>query len=147
MNDAAARLYCTFYLRDECFALEIGALREIDRRIALTPVRGAAAAVRGLASLRGRIATVIDPAVRLGQPPCALGDSARLIVLETRGELVGLCVDRVADVIAIPDREIEPLPGENVSSASALIEGVAWQGGESVRILSAERLLALGDAR
>jgi purine-binding chemotaxis protein CheW len=147
MNDPAARLYCTFYLRDECFALEIGSVREIDRRVALTPVRGAPAAVRGLSSLRGRIATVIDPAVRLGQPPCALGDSARLIVLETGGELVGLCVDRVADVVAIPDEAIEPLPGADGSGAGALIAGVAWQGGESVRVLCAERVLAVGDAR
>jgi purine-binding chemotaxis protein CheW len=147
MGGPAARLYCTFYLRDECFALALGAVREIDRRIALTPVHGAPAAVRGLASVRGQIATVIDPAVRLGQPPCALGDSTLLVVLEAGGELIGLCVDRVADVIEIPDPEIEPLPGADGPASGALISGIAWRAGEPVRILAAERVLAPGGER
>ena len=56
-----ARRYCTFFLDDECFGIDILAVREINRNMAVTPVRGAAPFVRGLANLRGQIVTVIDP--------------------------------------------------------------------------------------
>jgi purine-binding chemotaxis protein CheW len=133
---AEPRRYCTFYLGEECFALDIAAVREINRRVAVTPVRGAPPAVRGLLNLRGQIATVIDPAVRLGQPPRELGPSTRLIVLKTSEELIGLCVDRIADVIAIADHEVEPVPSGGEPDPQALIAGVAQQGGETVRILA-----------
>jgi purine-binding chemotaxis protein CheW len=134
------RRYCTFYLGEECFALDIAAVREINRRVALTPVRGAPPAVRGLLNLRGQIAIVIDPAVRLGQPPLELGPATRLIVLKTGEELVGLCVDRIADVVAIADDELEPVPSGEEPGAEVLITGVAQQAGESVRILAAARI-------
>jgi purine-binding chemotaxis protein CheW len=134
------RRYCTFYLGEECFALDILAVREINRRVSIIPVRGAPPAVRGLLNLRGQIATVIDPAVRLGQPPRELGAGMRLIVLKSPEELVGLCVDRIADVIAIADHEIEPVPGGEEAGAEALITGVAQLEGESLRILAAARI-------
>jgi purine-binding chemotaxis protein CheW len=140
---AEPRRYCTFYLGDECFALDISAVREINRRVAITAVRGAPPAVRGLLNLRGQIATVIDPAVRLGQAPRELGASTRLIVLKTPDELIGLCVDRIADVIAIADHEIEPVPGGEAVGGEVLITGVAQSNGESVRILSAEQIAAV----
>ena len=143
MHGAETRRYCTFYLGDECFALDILAVREINRRVSLTPVRGAAPSVRGLLNLRGQIATVIDPAVRLGQPPRELGAATRLIVLESSDELVGLCVDRIADVIEIADAEIEPFPCGDEPGAVSLITGIAQHGEESVRILAAEQVAAV----
>ena len=146
MSSAEPRRYCTFYLGDECFALDILAVREVKRRVSITAVRGAPPAVRGLLNLRGQIATVIDPAVRLGQPPRELGASTRLIVLktcdETGDELVGLCVDRIADVIAIADQEIEAFPCGEEASTDGLISGVAQYAGESVRILAPSLLVA-----
>jgi purine-binding chemotaxis protein CheW len=135
--------YCTFYLGEECFALDIRAVREIQRRVSIIPVRGAPAAVRGLLNLRGQIATVIDPAVRLGQPARELGASTRLIVLDRSDELVGLCVDRIADVIAIADRDIEPLPAAAPGPAAALVSGVAEHAGETIRILVPDELGAV----
>jgi purine-binding chemotaxis protein CheW len=160
MGTAQARRYCTFYLGEECFALDILAVREINRRVAVTPVRGAVPAVRGLLNLRGQITTVIDPAVRLGGPPRELGASTRLIVLKTNAELgerrgegletcdelVGLCVDRISDVIAIADETVEPVPAGEESAADPLIRGVAHHGDECVRILEPRRLIALRGA-
>jgi purine-binding chemotaxis protein CheW len=145
MPKAEPRRYCTFYLGDECFALDILAVREINRRVALTPVHGAPPSVRGLLNLRGQIATVIDPAVRLGQPPRELGASTRLIVLDSSDELVGLCVDRIADVIELADAEIEPFACGDESGPVPLVTGVAQHAGESVRILAAESIAAPGD--
>jgi len=133
LRTGVVRRYCTFYLGAECFALELSQVREIRGSFELTPVCGAPPAVRGLANLRGQIATVIDPRVWLGDEPAEVTPSACLVVLATREPLVGLCVERVDDVIALADDAIEPVPG---GLRGSLVAGVARREGEPVRILS-----------
>jgi purine-binding chemotaxis protein CheW len=133
LRAGTVRCYCTFYLGAECFALELSAVREIRGGFELTPVRGAPPAVRGLASVRGQIATVIDPRVWLGDAPEELAGSECLVVLAARGPLVGLCVERALDVIALADDAIEPIPAARRDSP---IAGIARPAGEPVRILA-----------
>lgn len=66
--------------------------------------------VAGLLNLRGRIVTAIDLRRRLGLPP--LGDSAAptAIGIEERGELYGLLVDRVGDVLWLKRASYETNP-------------------------------------
>jgi purine-binding chemotaxis protein CheW len=132
-GSGALRRYCTFYLGAECFALELSAVREIRGSFELTPVRGAPPAVRGLASVRGQIATVIDPRVWLGDAPAELAADGCLVVLAAPGPLVGLSVERIDDVIALADDSIEPVPAALRESP---IAGIARRAGEPVRILA-----------
>ena len=55
--------------------------------------------VAGLLNLRGRIVTAIDLRRRLGLPPRADGGTPVAVGIEERGELYGLIVDRVGDVV------------------------------------------------
>lgn len=130
-----ARSYCTFLLAGEPFALELGAVREVRRGLAVTPVRGGPPAVSGLANLRGRIATVLDPRAALG-----LGErgsrAACLVVLAGASELLALQVDEIGPPVELATAGIEPLPG-----SPAWLAGVAAHGDRSLRVLDAARIL------
>ena len=141
--------YCTFYLGDERYGIDILTVREINRKVVVTQVHGAPESVRGLMNLRGQIVTVIDPSVRLGAAPHRLSKATRLVILKTNAELaervvdgratsddlIGLCVDRISDVISVPEGELDPPPPDQTGRADRLIAGIAQRSDEVIRIL------------
>ena len=94
-------------------------------------------AVVGITPYRGRIVTVIDPAVLLGQAPApAQGSSERRVVLlDSSGRNVGLLVERV-EVISAMD-VIEPKRG---ISDDAFVVEVAACGPRTVGVIDGGRL-------
>jgi purine-binding chemotaxis protein CheW len=156
-----SRRYCTFYLGGECYGIDILAVREIDRHLAITSARGAAPSVRGLANLRGQIVTVIDPALRLGYPVREIDRSTRVIILktnadmshlgddslETSDEIAGLCVDRISDIISVPVEAHEPPPRDEAAAGDGLISSVVQLEDQVVRIVSPRQMLLAQGAR
>ncbi|NBV45397.1 MAG: chemotaxis protein CheW [Planctomycetia bacterium] len=110
-NGAAVLRCCAFQVADRWFAIETARISEVLRGQRTTPVPLAHPAVRGLLNLRGRIVPVIDMRIRLGLAAAtAAADVAgrTIIVIEVDDEAFSLLVDRLADVVEIPVRSIEP---------------------------------------
>jgi purine-binding chemotaxis protein CheW len=153
------RRYCTFYLGDECYGIDILTVREINRQVQITPARGAPAAVRGLMNLRGQIVTVIDPAVRLGYAAREQKKSTRLVILKTNSdlaslgltelatndELAGFWVDRISDVITVAEDQIAPAPPDQSGKNDHLLAAVVQLKDQVIRIVDPSALLRLGD--
>jgi purine-binding chemotaxis protein CheW len=116
--------YLAFFLEQECYAIQIGQLREIVRVPPLTEIPRSEKNLLGVIKIRGEILPVYDVKVRLklcerppniAGPECAAGSlpssSRILIVREPEGD-VGILVDRVCDVVRLKPSNIEPLaPG------------------------------------
>jgi len=77
---------------------------------ALSKIPLAPPEVAGLLNLRGRIVTAIDLRRRLGLPPRSDGSTPIAIGMEERGELYGLIVDRVGDVLRLKRSTYEANP-------------------------------------
>jgi purine-binding chemotaxis protein CheW len=151
--------YCTFYLGDARYGIDILTVREINRRAVVTPTYGAADCVRGLMNLRGQIVTVIDPALRLGGRPHEFSRATRLVILKTNAELeasqargratsedlAGLCVDRISDVIEVSEEQIAPPPPDRQGKGETLISGIAQLEDGVIRILNPTAMLNLGE--
>ena len=152
------RRLCTFYVDDERYGIDILTVREIQRGPYVTPARGAHPCVRGLVNLRGRVVTVIDPAIRMGFAPRELDHRTRFVILKTNAELprieggevrtaddpVGLCVDRVADVHTVEDDTLDPVPASADGTAhDGLLSGVIQLPGEVIRVIDPAAMLSL----
>ncbi|HEU4763252.1 MAG TPA: chemotaxis protein CheW [Gemmatimonadales bacterium] len=101
-----------FQVGDLTCAVPVEAAREIVPVEAATRIPGAGAAVQGLVNVRGGLLTVVDGQRLLDRP--SAGAAQSVIVLETGGRTVGLAVDRVLDLVALPAAELqdrEALPG------------------------------------
>lgn len=154
------RRFCTFYLGDECYGIDILTVREINRQVQITPARGAPAAVRGLMNLRGQIVTVIDPAVRLGYAARELKKSTRLMILKTNSdlaslglgdlatndELAGLWVDRISDVITVTEDQIAPAPPDQSGKNDHLLSAVVQLKDQVIRVVNPSAILRQSDA-
>jgi len=131
-----------FTLGDLLCAVENGRVREISILRAVTPVHHAAPHVKGVVNLRGQIMTVIDLGVRLGIGPVPDDRKARILVVHSGEEDVGLLVDGVEDVLAAAARDVEP-PPSNVRGVSGSYFRAILKGREDlVSIVDLERILS-----
>ncbi len=120
-----------FRLGVEEYAFPIEHVHEIIRHAPPRAVSSPDPWVRGVISLRGRIVPVHDLAARLG-----LGsqetDSAKIVILDVDGEVAGVVVDDVEEVLTVQPDRLEPVP-------------VAGDGAIQAIVNLGERLVALLD--
>jgi len=93
-----------FRLDDREYGLPVEPVREIVRFAGCSPVPRTTSSVLGIAPVRGRMATLADPRPGLGLPPIPPDTGARVIVLESAGDLIGLVVDGVSRVARVDAR-------------------------------------------
>ena len=124
------RQIVVFTLGEEEYAFPIAHVHEIIRRTEPRSVASPEPWVRGIISLRGRIVPVHDLATRLG---VAGGGSQdwKIVILEVAGEIAGVIVDDVEEVLTVSDEQIEAVP----VGAEAGIDSVVNLGDRLVAML------------
>lgn len=132
----------TFELAGECFAVDIHAVREINRLIELTRVPKSPPEISGVINLRGKIFPVVNLRRSFGFPDVEAGDQTRIMVLEYGGRETGFIVDRVHEVLRIDSSIMDPTP-EMMSTVDAdFIRGIAKLEGRLLIVLDLERLFS-----
>lgn len=119
----ASRQYCTFFLGDQCYGLDVLNVQEIVRPQALTRVPLAHPMIRGLINLRGQIVTAIDLRTRLGLPARESCNESVNVVIQTDDGSVSLLVDEIGDVLEVTERQFERPPETLRGSVRDLIRG------------------------
>jgi purine-binding chemotaxis protein CheW len=140
----ASRQFCTFYLGERYYGLDVLRVQEIVRSQPLTRVPLAHPMVRGLINLRGQIVTALDLRLRLGLPPLEAGEPMNVVVQTSEGA-VSLLVDEVGDVLEVADEQFEPPPDTLRQSSRDMIQGAYKLAGQLLVILDADRVIAVPD--
>jgi len=99
-----------FKIGKEEFGVPISEVREIVRLIPITPVPRAPDFVEGVVNLRGQILAIIDLAKRLKLTPSPRSDRSRIIVIEFEGNIIGMIVDEVMEVLRLASENIDKAP-------------------------------------
>jgi len=138
--------WVTCRIEREVFALPVKQVQEILRVSALTRVPHAPFPVRGVTNLRGYVLPVVDLRVRLGLQAEEPGPRHRVMVVHSRGRLIGLLVDAVEQVMQIDRLAVEPPPDDVMTEQSYYLLGVYHVGEEElVILLDADRVLQVRD--
>jgi purine-binding chemotaxis protein CheW len=135
--------FVTVVTAGQLFGLPLDRVRDVfvPRGLSLVPL--APPEVTGLLNLRGRIVTAIDLRRRLGLPALAEGISIA-IGIEERGELYGLIVDRVGDVLTLDRTTYEPNPVNLDQRWAQVCAGVHRLEHELMVVLDVDKVLDLG---
>ena len=121
--------FVTFYIKGFLFGLDIFSVREIHKQLEYTRVPLAAEEVLGLVNLRGQILTMIDTSLLLQLESSEVNKDSRYIILKTEmkildenistdGDIYGLLVDKIGDVIETDLSKIEDVPS-NLNAANS----------------------------
>ncbi|MGA1790461.1 MAG: chemotaxis protein CheW [bacterium] len=141
LQDEGLMKYVTFFLEEEEYALPISQVQEIKRVGDITRVPNAPEHVRGVMNLRGRIVPVIELKKRLSLGEAMIDNDSRIVVVEQGRKVLGLMVDRVAQVLNMAAGQIEDAPEEVVQIQENYIKGVGKMDERMIILLDLEQII------
>lgn len=131
------RNFCSFWVADHLFGIDILEVKEINAESAFTPIFHAPPQVRGYVNIRGQIHLVVDPREPLGLPADpSLAGKMLLIFKPGVAENFAMLVDRVGDIIAVPEDRIEGQPADAAGDGAELASGVCKLDGQLMVVLN-----------
>ena len=116
--------FCTFYLGEKTYGLEILSIQEIVRNLEITPVPHSPPFVAGLANLRGQIVVAVDLRNLFGMPRAARPRDSINIILSSEEESLSLLADRAGEVIDFGNEEMVPPMSQQRDKTTDLVKGV-----------------------
>lgn len=114
----------TFRLGDQEFCIDIMAVREIRGWTPTTPLPRAPSFMRGVVNLRGAVLPIIDLAARLGYPSSEPTARHAIMVVQVGGQVVGMLVDAVSDILEITPDMVQPTPDLASGSTLGFVKGL-----------------------
>lgn len=133
--------WVTFRLGNETYGINVMQVQEVLRYTDIAPVPGAPPWVLGIINLRGNVVTVIDTCQRFGLSPIGVTDNTRIVIIEAEGQVIGILVDSVAEVVYLRQSEIESAPNVGNDESAKFIQGVANRSGELLILVDLNKLL------
>ncbi len=139
-TDSRAGKYLTFFLGDEEYGLEILKVSEIIGMQPITRVPRVPAFIRGVINLRGKVIPITDLRTRF-EMTANEGRDACIIVVQMRGVQTGVVVDRVSEVVAIVDADVEDAPSFGAGIRTEFLLGIGKTGGRVKLLVDIDKVL------
>ncbi len=133
-NNNLGGKYLTFFLSNEEYGIEILKVQEIIGLMQITRIPQTPHFIKGVVNLRGKVITVIDLRLKFNLPEQTPTPETCIIVVQTGGVEMGIIVDKVSEVLAISNREIENVSSFGMSINTDFLLGVS-KAQDNVRLL------------
>lgn len=133
--------WVTYQLENETYGINVMHVQEVLRLTEIAPVPGAPHYVLGIINLRGNVVTVIDTRTRFGLMPQEADERSRIIIVEVSGNVIGMLVDCVTEVVYLHQSEIDTAPNVNSDDSSRFIQGVCNRDDKLLILVEVNKLL------
>lgn len=142
-HDTPKDKYMTFKCGNEYYALGIQYVDEIISFQSITIIPETEDYIKGLINLRGKIIPVIDVRTRFKQEPFEYDDRTCIIVVTVKSTMVGLIVEKIAEVVEIHKENILPPPtiGRTNKTQNKYVYGIGKAGDAVKLLLDPDKLL------
>lgn len=142
-EDSQKGKFMTFQTGKEYFGISISYVNEIIVMQPITAIPEVKDYIKGLINLRGKIIPVIDVRVRFKMEPKEYTDRTCIIVINVKSTVIGLIVEKIAEVNTIHDEDIVPPPtlGRKEYEHNKYVYGLARTGDTVKLLLDPEKLL------
>ena len=135
----------TFLVGDALCGMDILTIQEINKLIDMTTVPQAPDYVLGILNLRGQIITSIDLGKKLGLGKTDMSQDPRNIIVNSKGEHIGLMVRKISDVVQADKDKFEPPPSNMGGIQGEYFTGVYKTENKLIGILDVDKVLNLGE--
>ncbi|MCQ8784074.1 chemotaxis protein CheW [Mangrovibrevibacter kandeliae] len=130
-----------FCIGDQDFCVDIIQVREIRGFAFATPLPHTPSFVCGVINLRGTVLPIVDLASRLGFGRTEPTARSVIIVVMVQGQMMGLLVDAVSDILTVTDDLVQPTPEVSSELARSFVRGVMAIDGRMISQLSLDDVL------
>jgi len=135
------RQYCTFFVNNLFFGVEVEKVQEVIRFQNMTRVPLAPPEICGLINLRGQIVIAIDLRRRLAFQDRTAEEQPMNVVMRSDEEIVSFLVDDIGDVLEVDEKTFEPPPPTLSGSQRQLIRGAYKLNDKLLLALDAEKTM------
>jgi purine-binding chemotaxis protein CheW len=133
--------WVTFCLDNETYGVNVMGVQEVLRYTEIARVPGAPGYVLGIINLRGKVVTVMDTRQRFGLKSSEVNEDSRIVIIEADGQVIGILVDAVAEVVYLRASEIESPPKVGNEESTSFIHGVSNKNGKLLILVDLSRML------
>jgi purine-binding chemotaxis protein CheW len=144
-STSAGDEYLTFTLGEEEYGIDILKVQEIRGYDAVTKIANTPEFIKGVINLRGTIVPIIDMRIKFKLGNVAYDQFTVVIILNIANRVVGMVVDGVSDVIALPSEQIKPAPEFGGTLDTQYILGLATVEERMIIVIDIERLMTSQD--
>lgn len=140
-EDTLKGKYLIFSIEKEEYGIEIRYVTEIVGVQAITAVPDLESYIKGVINLRGKIIPVMDVRLRFKKEERAYDDRTCIVVVEIGNISVGLIVDRVTEVLPIPEDQIVPPPEIKSGAKNKFISAIGKTEKDVKLLIDCKKLL------
>ncbi len=135
--------FVTLMIENQLFGIPVLQVQDVLRDVRVTRVPLSPPEIAGNLNLRGRIVTAIDMRRRLSMTPRGADEKFMNVVVEQKNELYSLIVDRVGEVLSLPDANFERNPPTLDRNLREVSRGIYQLDNRLLVILDIPALLAV----
>jgi purine-binding chemotaxis protein CheW len=144
-SSALKKEVLSFRLGAEEYCLDILSVQEIRGYDAVTSIANTPDFIKGVINLRGHIVPIVDLRIKFRLSEAKYDAATIVIILNLNKKMIGIVVDSVSDVIAIPQEDIREAPRFGSAINTEFISGMATVDGHMLIMVNIERLLSSDD--
>jgi purine-binding chemotaxis protein CheW len=142
--------YIVIKIDDEQYGINIKFIDNIVRMQQITRVPKVDDYLKGVINIRGEIVPVMSVRMKMGLAEDVITNKSRIIILKTEtGDLVGIIVDQVNQVLTLDSNNIEKMRYDDKkdSTNAKFVGGVGHYEGGLVSILDLEAVVSEKDVK
>lgn len=127
--------YIVVKFGDEQFGIDIKYIDNIVRMQRITRVPNVPNYIKGVINLRGEVVPVVSLRLKMGLEEDVITKLTRIIIIKLdNGEVIGVLVDAVKEVVTLDTREIEKVSYDATEEKLNYISGVGKDKGELISL-------------
>jgi purine-binding chemotaxis protein CheW len=154
MNDSRAddassaapkKEFLSFKLGQEEYCLDILSVQEIRGYDTVTSIANTPDFIKGVINLRGNIVPIVDMRIKFRLSEARYDATTIVIILNLNKKMIGIVVDSVSDVIALPVEAIREAPRFGSAINTEFISGMATVDGNMLIVVDIQKLMSSDD--
>lgn len=136
-----------FIVGNEEFGLDVLKVQEIIRYMTPTKIPHAPYYMEGVIDFRGEVIPVLNMRRRFGLPEIEDIEFIVIIVIEVNDKLFGLMVDRVLDIVNIPEDKTQPATDFAEQEKTKYLKAIGKLGKRLILLLDLEKIMDFDDEK
>lgn len=139
---APKKEFLSFRLGQEEYCLDILSVQEIRGYDTVTSIANTPDFIKGVINLRGNIVPIVDMRIKFRLSEARYDATTIVIILNLNKKMIGIVVDSVSDVIALPLEDIREAPRFGSAINTEFISGMATSEGRMLIVVDIQKLMS-----
>lgn len=130
-----------FHVGNELYGISILNVKAIEKYVNILPVPNAPSYIEGVINLRGEVIPVYSLRTKFGLAKREPNEETKLIIANANNYAIAFVVDKVKEIIEIPDEQLSETPKIVEAEETAYIGQIAMEKNQLIILLNLDGIM------